>query len=157
MARRPGIHEMITSKKAPKPVGPYSHAIRVKQPGEMLFVSGQIPIELPSGTIFTGDIKRQAELALTHLKNIITDAGFSVDEVVKCTIFLTDMKSFETVNEVYQRLFIGQVLPARAVVQVAGLPKGVSIEVEAIAVKKASGADGLFRDDDFAVPKAPPR
>ena len=149
MARRPGVHEMIMSKKAPKPVGPYSHAIKVKAPGEMLFVSGQIPIELPSGNVFTGDIKRQAELALTHLKSIVMDAGFTVDEVVKCSIFLTDMKSFETVNEVYQRMFVGQMLPARAVVQVAGLPKGVGIEVEAIAVKKSGGADEVFKDDDF--------
>ena len=149
MARRPGIHEMITSKKAPKPVGPYSHAIRVKQPGEMLFVSGQIPIEVPSGTVFTGDIKHQAELALTHVKNIVMDAGFTVDEVVKCSIFLTDMKSFDAVNEVYQRMFVGQMLPARAVVQVVGLPKGVGIEVEAIAVKKAAAIDEVFKNEDF--------
>ncbi|MBI5509702.1 MAG: deaminase [Deltaproteobacteria bacterium] len=149
MARRPPVHEMITSKKAPKPVGPYSHAIRVKQPGEMLFVSGQIPIEVPSGNVFTGDIKRQAEIALTHVKSIVMDAGFSVDEVVKCSIFLTDLKNFEAVNEVYQRMFVGQMLPARAVVQVSGLPKGVGVEVEAIAIKKAAAADELFKDEDF--------
>jgi 2-iminobutanoate/2-iminopropanoate deaminase len=149
MARRPGIHEMVVSKKAPKPVGPYSHAIKVKQPGEMLFVSGQIPIELPSGNVFTGDIKRQAELALTHLKNIIMDAGFTVDEVVKCSIFLTDMKSFDTVNEVYQRMFVGQMLPARAVVQVVGLPKGVGIEVEATAIKKGTSPDEVFKEEDL--------
>lgn len=144
MARRPAIHEMITSKKAPKPIGPYSHAIRVRQPGPMLFVSGQIPIELPAGTVFLGDIKRQAELALGHLKNIVTDAGFSVDEIVKCTVFLTDLKSFDAVNEVYAKLFVGQTLPARAVVQVAALPKGAGVEVECVAVK-ASTSD-LFAD-----------
>ncbi len=149
MARRPAVHEMITSRKAPKPVGPYSHAIKVKQPGEMLFVSGQIPIEIPSGNVFKGDIKRQAELALTHLKNIILDAGFNMDEVVKVTIFLVDLKAFDTVNEVYQRLFVGQMLPARAVVQVAALPKEVGIEVEATAVKKAAAPDELFEDEDF--------
>ncbi|MBI3178193.1 MAG: hypothetical protein HYZ27_00945 [Deltaproteobacteria bacterium] len=143
------MHEMITSRKAPKPVGPYSHAIKVKQPGEMLFVSGQIPIEVPSGNVFKGDIKKQAELAFTHLKNIILDAGFSMDEVVKVTVFLVDLKAFDTVNEVYQRLFVGQMLPARAVVQVAALPKEVGIEVEATAVKKAAAADELFQDDDF--------
>ncbi len=148
MARRPSVHEMIMSKKAPKPVGPYSHAIKVKAPGEMLFVSGQIPIEVPAGTVFTGDIKKQAELALTHLKNIVLDAGFHVDEVVKCSIFLTDMKNFEAVNEVYQRMFVGQMLPARAVVQVAGLPKGVGVEVEAIAIKRAD-PDDIFKDEDL--------
>ena len=126
---------MILSKKAPKPIGPYSHAIRVMQPGPMLFVSGQIPIELPAGTVFKGDVKRQAELALGHLKNIVIDAGFSVDEIVKCTIFLTDMKHFDVVNQVYEKMFVGQTLPARAVVQVAGLPKEVSVEVECIAMK----------------------
>ena len=149
MARRPGIHEMISSKKAPKPVGPYSHAIRVKNPGEMLFVSGQIPIEVPSGDVFKGDVKRQAELALSHLKNIILDAKFTMDEVVKCTIYLTDLKHFEAVNEVYQRMFVGQTLPARAVVQVAALPKGVDVEVDGIAVKAGTAADDLFTDADL--------
>jgi 2-iminobutanoate/2-iminopropanoate deaminase len=144
---------MISSKKAPKPVGPYSHAIKVKNPGEMLFVSGQIPIEVPSGNVFKGDIKRQAELALGHLKNIILDAKFTMDEVVKCTIFLTDMKNFETVNEVYQRMFVGQTLPARAVIQVAALPKEVGIEVEGIAVKAGTGSDDLFSDADLAQAK----
>lgn len=144
MARRPSVHDMITSRKAPKPVGPYSHAIRVQNPGEMLFVSGQIPIELPSGTVFTGDIKKQAELAFTHLKNIILDARFTMDEVVKCHIYLTDMKNFDAVNEIYKKMFVGQTLPARAVVQVAALPKEVSIEVDAICVKKGVGVS----DDD---------
>src|SRR6478735_156860 len=143
MARRPPVHKMVMSRKAPKPVGPYSHAIHVTAPGQMLFVSGQIPIEVPSGNVFTGDIKRQAELALTHLKNIIFDAGFTMDEVVKCSIYLMDMKNFDVVNDVYSRMFVGQTLPARAVVQVAGLPKGVGVEVEAIAVKKAAAPEPL--------------
>ncbi len=145
MARRPAVHEMITSRKAPKPIGPYSHAIRVKQPGPMLFVSGQIPIEVPSGNVFLGDVKRQAEIALANLKAIVLDAGFVVDEIVKCTIFLTDLENFEAVNEVYAKMFVGQTLPARAVVQVAALPKGVGVEVECIACKSAP-ADDLLAD-----------
>ena len=137
MARRPALHDMITSRKAPKPVGPYSHAVRVNAPGAMLYVSGQIPIEVPSGNVFTGDIKRQAELAFTHLRNIVLDAGFIMDEVVKVHIYLTDMKNFDTVNDVYQKLFVGKTLPARAVVGVAGLPKGVGVEADCIAIKKA--------------------
>ncbi len=144
MARRPPVHEMISSRKAPKPVGPYAQAVRVTQAGEMLFVSGQIPIEVPLGTVFTGAIKRQAELAFTHLKNIILDAGFTMDEVVKCNIYLTDMKNFDVINEVYQKMFVGLTLPARAVVEVAGLPKGVGIEADAMAVKK------------FVAPSPPP-
>lgn len=144
MARRAAVHEMITSRKAPKPVGPYSHAIKVAKPGEMLFVSGQVPIEVPAGTVFIGDIKKQADIALNHLRNIVMDAGFTMDEVVKCTIYLTDMKNFEAVNEVYQKFFVGQTLPARAVVAVAGLPKGVGVEVDCIAVKRGGSAvEGL--------------
>ena len=149
MARRPGVHDVIQSRKAPKPIGPYVQAVRVKRPGEILFVSGQIPIEVPNGTVFTGDIKKQAEIAFSHVKNIVLDAKFSMDEVVKVTIFLTDLGNFEAVNGVYQRLFVGAALPARAVVGVAGLPKGVSIEVEAIAIKQAQAADEMFTDDDF--------
>ncbi len=149
MARRPPVHEMITSKKAPKPIGPYSHAIRVKSPGAMLFVSGQIPIEVPSGNVFKGDIKRQAEIALGHLRSIVQDSGFALDEIVSCTLYLTDLKNFEVVNGVYQQMFVGQTLPARAVVQVAALPKEVGVEVTCIAVKKGGSVDDLFQDGDL--------
>lgn len=148
MARRPPVHEMITSRKAPKPLGPYSHAIKVTQPGEMLFVSGQIPIEVPSGNVFTGDIKRQAELALGHLKNIVLDAHFTMDEVVKVTIYLIDMKNFDIINEVYSKMFVGQTLPARVVVKVAGLPKDVGVEVDAIAIKKGAVAQDVFEEEE---------
>ena len=114
MARRDSVHKQIVSRRAPKPVGPYVHAIKVENPGATLYVSGQIPIELPSGNVFTGDIKRQAELALTHLRSIVQDSGFSMDEVVKCTVFLTNMDDFGAINEVYQKFFTGQALPARA-------------------------------------------
>ena len=137
MVRRPCVHTMINSRKVPKPIGPYSQAILVAQPGSMLFVSGQIPLEPPLGTVFTGAIKRQAELALTHVKNIVLDAGFSLEEVVQCTVYLTDLKNFDVVGEAYQKMFVGMTLPARVVVEVAGLPKGVGIEVAATAVKKA--------------------
>lgn len=148
MAKRPSIHEMITSRKAPKPVGPYSQAIRTKAPGEILYVSGQIPIEVPSGNVFRGEIKKQAEIALTHVRNIVQDAGFTMDDVVKVTIFLTDMKQFEAVNEVYTKFFVGQMLPARAVVGVAALPKDVNVEVECVAVKKGMSAmDELFGEE----------
>lgn len=115
----------------------------------MLFVSGQIPIEVPSGDVFKGDIKRQAEIALTHVKNIVLDAKFSMDEVVKCTIFMTNLGDFDKVNQVYEKMFVGQMLPARAAVQVSALPKGVDVEVEAIAVKRGVSADDMFKDDDL--------
>ena len=149
MARRATVHEAVQSRKAPKPIGPYAQAVRVRSAGEMLFVSGQIPIEVPSGRVFTGDIKRQAEIALSHVRNIVQDAKFTMDEVVKVTVFLTDLGSFDAVNEIYQKFFIGQSVPARAVVQVAALPKGVGIEIEAIAAKGAAGGDDAFSDADF--------
>lgn len=150
MARRPAIHKQIQSRKAPKPVGAYSQAVLVEQPGATLFVSGQIPIEVPSGAVFTGDIKRQADIAFNHLRNIVQDAGFQMDEIVKVTIFLTDLGNFEAVNTVYQRFFVGGALPARALVEVAGLPKGVGIEVECIAMKKGKSPDELFGDMGMA-------
>lgn len=147
MARRDAIHQIISSKKAPKPVGAYSQAIRVKQAGEMLFVSGQIPIEVPSGKIFLGDIKKQAEIAFAHVKNIVEDSGFTMDEVVKITIYLTNLDNFDAVNTVYQKFLVGQNLPARAVVEVSKLPKGVDIEVDCIAVKKGMSAEDLLAGD----------
>ena len=149
MARRPPIHKQITSRKAPKPVGAYSQAVLIEQPGATLFVSGQIPIEVPSGNVFTGDIKRQAELAFGHVRSIVQDAGFEMDEIVKCSIFLTDLNHFEAVNQVYQTFFVGGSLPARAVVEVSGLPKGVGVEVEAIAMKKGQSTDDLFGEPGF--------
>lgn len=149
MARRPSVHEQIISRKAPKPVGPYVHAVKVVNPGATLFVSGQIPIELPSGKVFTGDIKKQADLALNHMRNIIQDAGFSMDEVVKCTIFLTDMDNFSAVNDVYQKFFVGSALPARAAVEVSRLPKDVGVEVDCIAMKQGSSPDQLFSGAGF--------
>ena len=147
MARRNVVHDAVSSRKAPKPIGPYVQAVRVNRPGEMLFVSGQIPIEVPSGRVFTGDIKRQAEIALAHVKNIVVDAKFTMDEVARVGVYLTDLGDFEAVNSVYQKMFVGAHLPARAVVQVAALPKGVGIEVDAIAVKQAVDP---FEDEDFA-------
>ena len=143
MARRNAIHEKITCKKAPMPVGPYAQAVRVVQPGEMVFVSGQIPIEVPSGQVFRGDIQRQTEIAMNHLKNILSEAGFSMDELVKCSIFVRDMNDFAAINEIYQGFFTGQSLPARAVVEVSGLPKDVGVEIEGIAMK-AGGGDTLM-------------
>jgi len=149
MAKRNAVHQIINSKKAPKPLGAYVHAVKVVKPGEMLFVSGQIPIEVPNGRVFTGDIKRQAEIALAHVKNIVLDAKFSLDEVVKVTIFLTDLENFDPVNQVYSKMFVGAGLPARAVVEVAALPKGVGIEVDAVAIKAGAEQNDLFSDSDF--------
>jgi 2-iminobutanoate/2-iminopropanoate deaminase len=129
----------IISKRAPKAVGNYSAAV-VADGNQTLYVSGQIPIEMPKGTVFTGDIKKQAELCMTNLRNIVQDARFAMEDVVKCTIFITNMENYEAVNEVYGKYFVTRVFPARAIVGVAALPKGVGVEIEAVAVKKVDAA-----------------
>ncbi len=138
MVRRMGVHETIVSRKVPKPVGNYAQAVLVRQPGEMLFVAGQIPLEPPQGTVFTGAIARQAELVFTHIKNLLAEARFSSADVVRCTIYLTDLGNYTAVDAVYARLLGGLAPPARVVVEVAGLPKGVGIEAEVLAIKPAA-------------------
>ena len=139
MPPQSNVVKPVMSKRAPKAIGPYSVAVTAEC-NQMLYVSGQIPIEVPSGNVFTGDIKRQAEIAMTNLRSIIQDAQFQMQDVVKCTIYLTNMAHFEVVNEVYSKYFVAHVFPARAVVGVSALPKGVGVEIEAIAVKKVEAA-----------------
>jgi len=131
----------VISKRAPKAVCNYSAAV-VAECNQVLYVSGQIPIEMPKGTVFTGDIKKQAELCMTNLRNIVLDARFAMEDIVKCTIYITDMDNYEAVNEVYGKAFVSRVFPARAIVGVASLPKGVGVEIEAVAVKKIDSAPG---------------
>src|SRR5262245_55030584 len=100
VAPRSNNVKAVVSKRAPKAVGNYSTAI-LADVSQMLCVSGQIPIEMPKGTVFTGDIKRQAELAMTNLQNIIRDAGFHMEDIVKTTIYITNMENYEAVNEIY--------------------------------------------------------
>jgi 2-iminobutanoate/2-iminopropanoate deaminase len=109
----------------------------------MLFVSQQLPAQPPVGQMFTGEIRRQAELALNNVRNIVLDAGFAMDEIVQVRIYVTDLKHFERVEDVYQKLFNSQALPARTVVQVAKLPQDAGIGVEAQAIKRADPAPAL--------------
>ena len=146
MPRRNVLHKAVMSRKAPQPVGAYAQAICVDQPGKMLFVSGQIPIELPRGKICTGPIGRQTEICLSHVRNIVLDAGFVMDEVVKCTVYLKDMEDFPAFNEAYRKFFVGAHVPARAAVQVSGLPKDASIEIDAWAVKSGGDMSEIFQD-----------
>ena len=129
----------VVSKRAPKAVGNYSAAV-VAECNQVLYVSGQIAIEMPKGNVFTGDIKRQAEIVMMNLKNIVQDAHFTMEDIAKCTIYLTDMQNYEAVNEIYGKYFISKVFPARAVIGVAALPKGVGVEIDAVCVKKVESA-----------------
>ena len=125
------ILKMINTEKAPKAVGPYSQAVKA---GNLLFCSGQIPIDPLSCEVklFEGDAASQAKLVMENLKAVLLAAGVKFDNVIKTTIFLSSMNDFAKVNEVYASYF-GEYKPARACVEVSRLPKGVNVEIEAIA------------------------
>ena len=121
---------VIQTGKAPKAIGPYSQAI---QAGNILFLSGQIPLDPASGELVKGDIREQARRVLENLKGVLESQNLGMEDVVKVTIFMKDMGNFSQVNEVYGTYF-PSFPPARSTVEVARLPKDVDIEIEAIAV-----------------------
>ena len=121
----------IHTDKAPAAVGPYSQAVLA---GSTLYVSGQIPFVPETMTLVSDDIKEQTRQSLTNIQSIIEKAGFTIKEVVKCTVFLKDMNDFAAVNEAYADFF-GSHKPARCAVEVSRLPKDVSIEIDAVCVK----------------------
>ena len=120
---------IIKPAKSPAAVGPYNHAVRV---GDLLFCAGQIPIDPATGNLVTGEIKAQTERVLENVKAILDDQKLTFASVVKSTVFLTDLANFAGMNEVYAKYFTEN-FPARSTVQVAGLPKGASVEIEVIA------------------------
>ncbi len=122
---------VIYSATAPEPIGPYSQAI---QHGNMLFISGQIAIQKPSGVIVTGDIVEETTQVMKNLGEILHAAGFDFSHVVKCTIFLKDFNNFAKVNEIYGQKFPTNP-PARETVEVSRLPKDVNVEISCIAMK----------------------
>lgn len=120
---------VISTKAAPAAIGPYSQAIKA---GNLVFVSGQIPIIPETGETLQGDAAVQTRQVLNNLRNILDAAGTSLDKVVKTTIFMKDLNDYAAVNDVYKEFFQNEP-PARAAVQVSRLPKDVAIEIEAIA------------------------
>ncbi len=121
----------IHTPKAPAAIGPYSQAI---QAGNTVYVSGQIPIDPNTGAFAGQDIVSQTRQSLTNIRSILEEAGLSMKNVVKVTVLLTDIGEFAAMNEVYAQFFEAP-YPARAAYQVAALPKGAKVEIEAIAVK----------------------
>lgn len=121
--------ETITTEKAPQAIGPYSQAVKANG---FVYVSGQIPIDPASGQLLNGSLTEQTRQVMTNIASILESAGASLDTVLKTTIYLKDMNDFDEVNKVYGEFFPNH-KPARATVQVARLPKDVSIEVDAIA------------------------
>lgn len=124
MIRRP-----ISTSEAPGAIGPYSQGVRA---GGLVFTSGQLPLT-PSGDLISDDVKRAAEQSLSNVRAILAAGGATMKDVVKVTVYLTDMADFSAVNEVYGRFF-SEPYPARTCVAVAALPRGARLEIEAHAV-----------------------
>jgi 2-iminobutanoate/2-iminopropanoate deaminase len=120
---------IIKPAKSPAAVGPYNHGVRT---GDLLFCAGQIPIEPATGNLVAGDIKVQTERVLQNVKAILDDQGLTFANVVKSTVFMTNLGDFAGMNEIYAKYFTEN-FPARSTVQVAALPKGANVEIEVVA------------------------
>lgn len=125
----PTLRSAIHSDAAPAAIGPYSQAVRA---GNLVFLSGQIPLEAATGKLVEGDIKAQTTQVMHNLAAVLSAAGLTLAHVVKATIYVVDLNDFAVVNELYGRHFTGTP-PARATVQVAALPRGARVEIDMIA------------------------
>jgi 2-iminobutanoate/2-iminopropanoate deaminase len=121
--------QSVATDSAPAAIGPYSQGMRT---GDLLFCSGQIPLEPSTGELVKDDIEGQARRCLQNLAAVAEAAGGSLANAVRCTVYLTDMNDFARVNEVYAEFFVGDDPPARVAVAAAGLPKGADVEIDAI-------------------------
>jgi 2-iminobutanoate/2-iminopropanoate deaminase len=120
----------LSTDKAPGAVGPYSQGVKVEN---IIYTSGQLPIDPKTGELSKGDIQKETRLCLENVKSVLESGHASIEHLVKVTVFVTDMNDFPKINEVYQEFF-GEHKPARSLVQVAALPKGADIEIEGIAI-----------------------
>jgi len=123
--------KIIASESVPKAVGPYSQAV---QAGNVVYTSGVLPLDTVTGQVTGGDVKTQTEKVLENLENTLKAAGLGLENVVKTTVFLTNLADFADMNDVYDKAFKAN-YPARTTVQVVALPRGVMVEIEAVAVK----------------------
>ena len=124
--------KVISTKKAPAAIGPYSQAIQV---GNLVYTSGQIPIDPSTGAFVEGGIKEQTRQSLTNVKAILEEVGLSMNNVVKSTVFMADMNDFAEMNSIYAEFF-SEPYPARSAIAVKTLPKGALVEIEVIAEKR---------------------
>jgi 2-iminobutanoate/2-iminopropanoate deaminase len=124
-------NQVVSTEKAPKAIGPYSQAVVA---GDLVFTSGQIPLDPQTQQMVQGDVRQQAERVMHNLSAVLSAAGASFATVVKATIFLADLNDFAAVNEVYGKCF-ANAPPARSTVQVAALPKGARVEIDLVALK----------------------
>lgn len=126
--------DIIYTKNAPEPIGPYSQAIKLSWENQkLLYTSGQVAIDPAAGEFKGGNIKEQTKLVMENLKAILTEAKSSLDKVIKTTVFIKDMNDFAAMNEVYAEYF-GESKPARSTIEVARLPKDALVEIEVIAM-----------------------
>ena len=121
--------KIITTSEAPAAIGPYSQAIRI---GEFLYTSGQISLDPKSMELITGNIEVETERVLKNIEAILNADGLKLNNIIKTTVYLTDLSEFGRMNQVYEKFFV-ETKPARACVQVAALPKGAKVEIDAIA------------------------
>lgn len=127
------MSQPISTPDAPKAIGPYSQAVAAPAGGRLVFLSGQIPLDPATGELVKGTIEEETRRVMENLRAVLAAAGAGFQHVVKTTIFLTDLSDFTRVNEVYGG-YLGATLPARATVQVAALPRGARVEIDAVAV-----------------------
>ena len=121
--------KIITTSEAPAAIGPYSQAIRI---GEFLYTSGQISLDPNSMELITGNIEVETERVLKNIEAILNADGLKLNNIIKTTVYLTDLSEFGRMNQIYEKFFV-ETKPARACVQVAALPKGAKVEIDAIA------------------------
>ena len=124
------MKEKIESMKAPAAIGPYSQAVNN---GGLVFVSGQLPIDRETGEFVSDDVSEQTRQSLENIKSILAEVGYDMDRILKTTVYLQDMNDFSAMNQVYETYFTAP-YPARAAFQVAKLPKGAKVEIEAVAM-----------------------
>jgi 2-iminobutanoate/2-iminopropanoate deaminase len=124
------MREAVATDRAPKAIGPYSQAVRM---GNLLFCSGQIPLDPATEQLVTGDIAAQTRQVFANLGAILAEAGASFDQVARTTVYLADMNDFAAMNEVYASFF-GTPAPARSTIQAAGLPRNARVEIDVVAV-----------------------
>jgi 2-iminobutanoate/2-iminopropanoate deaminase len=137
------MKKIISTNEAPAAVGPYSQAVRM---GPMVFCAGQIPLDPKSGQIVSGDIAAQTRRVLDNITAVLKAEALTFENIVKTTIFLTDLNDFQAVNEIYGSYF-SQQPPARSTVQVSALPKGANVEIEVIAMADDSMPDSNTASD----------
>jgi len=128
------MKKIILTSEAPAPIGPYSQAV---QAGKQLFISGQIPLDPATGALISGSIEEETSQVMKNLTAVLFQAGGNWESVVKVSIFLSDMADFAAVNKIYGQYISEKCAPARETVAVAGLPKGVRVEISAIAFLNA--------------------